>query len=314
MPDDNHLRHRRRLDFNPADDDEDDGITPSPLDEAEDVVWTWLPLAFVVFALVTLGSMYYISSHDHVTSYFHAIHHGPRAPVAGGLREVRLTQDELALFNGVDKKKLYLAILGQVFDVTAGARHYGVNGAYRYFIGVDRSRAFSSGIKSDGEDITYEPTHNELGMHHPHLRSRSLTDSELLSVHKWLSFFANHKEYSRVGTVEGLYYDKYVPKCSSTTANTTTHRFGHAKPIVQTIRSRLREAQVKADAEAAVERCNMQWTAETGATTIWCQDETKYPRAHGDANELCGCFTTAELATENLPLYKSCTEKRCVVA
>ncbi|RHY95897.1 hypothetical protein DYB37_005665 [Aphanomyces astaci] len=278
--DSNLVRHRRRLDLDPGDDDDNDGVVETPLDDAEDLVWTWLPLALVAFAVVALGSMYFISSHDHMTSYFHTIHHGPRFLMTDGQREVRLSRQELASYNGVDKSKLYLAILGQVFDVTAGARHYGVNGAYRHFIGVDRSRAFSSGIKTDGEDIT------------------TLTDSELLSVHKWLSFFAHHKEYSRVGTVEGLYYDQ----------------IGHAQPIVGTIRSRIRQAQAQVDAEASIERCNMQWTADAGATTIWCQDASKYPRAYGSSdNSMCGCFTTTELATQNLPLYKACTDKRCVV-
>ncbi|RHX97747.1 hypothetical protein DYB28_000988 [Aphanomyces astaci] len=242
--DSNLVRHRRRLDLDPGNDDDNDGVVETPLDDAEDLVWTWLPLALVAFAVVALGSMYFISSHDHMTSYFHTIHHGPRFIMTDGQREVRLSRQELASYNGVDKSKLYLAILGQVFDVTAGARHYGVNGAYRHFIGVDRSRAFSSGIKTDGEDIT----------------------------------------------------------------------IGHAQPIIGTIRSRIRQAQAQVDTEAAIERCNMQWTADAGATTIWCQDASKYPRAYGSSdNSMCGCFTTTELATQNLPLYKACTDKRCVV-
>lgn len=33
------------------------------------------------------------------------------------------------------KDKLYLAILGKVYDVTAGAKHYGPGGSYEFFVG-----------------------------------------------------------------------------------------------------------------------------------------------------------------------------------
>lgn len=45
------------------------------------------------------------------------------------------TVEELALFDGVNNKQLYLSILGSVFDVSKGARHYGVDGSYNYFVG-----------------------------------------------------------------------------------------------------------------------------------------------------------------------------------
>ncbi|KAF0696600.1 Aste57867_12670 [Aphanomyces stellatus] len=273
------IRQRRRLDLDPGDDD-DDGehdLGQNPRDEAEDFVWTWLPIAFIAFALLTIASMYMINLHDDTFHYFKMLSHGPRYTGGGHAHDYRLTKETLASFNGVERPEIYLAILGQVFDVTAGTKHYGPDGAYRYFVGVDRSRAFSSGIKTDGEDVT------------------TLSQKELLSVHKWLSFFAAHKDYSRVGTVEGLYYDK----------------IGHAKPIVATVRDRIREALAEAEKVAAVERCNMQWTAEAGATTVWCQDEAKYPRAHNDG--ACGCFTPDEIAAGALPQYKTCTDKRCVV-
>ena len=46
------------------------------------------------------------------------------------------------------------SILGKVFDVSKGAKHYGKGGAYRGFTGRDASRAFVSGdftkVKSGG--------------------------------------------------------------------------------------------------------------------------------------------------------------------
>lgn len=48
-----------------------------------------------------------------------------------------LSQEELSLYNGIeDSKGLYLAILGQVFDVKKGRNHYGPGGGYRFFTGI----------------------------------------------------------------------------------------------------------------------------------------------------------------------------------
>lgn len=46
-----------------------------------------------------------------------------------------LTVDELALFDGVTNKQLYLSILGSVYDVSKGQKHYGPDGTYNYFVG-----------------------------------------------------------------------------------------------------------------------------------------------------------------------------------
>lgn len=44
-------------------------------------------------------------------------------------------QKELAQFNGIQNKKLYLVLLGSIFDVTKGKQHYGKGASYNYFIG-----------------------------------------------------------------------------------------------------------------------------------------------------------------------------------
>lgn len=45
------------------------------------------------------------------------------------------TVEELALFDGVNNKQLYLSILGSVYDVSKGGKHYGADGNYNYFVG-----------------------------------------------------------------------------------------------------------------------------------------------------------------------------------
>ncbi|XP_031663773.1 neuferricin isoform X3 [Oncorhynchus kisutch] len=47
-----------------------------------------------------------------------------------------IIKDELSLYTGEENSKgLYLAILGQVFDVEKGMKHYGPGGGYRFFAG-----------------------------------------------------------------------------------------------------------------------------------------------------------------------------------
>lgn len=53
-----------------------------------------------------------------------------------GPPERLLSRRELSLYDGEDGSKgLYLAILGQVFDVHKGHRHYGPGGAYHFMAG-----------------------------------------------------------------------------------------------------------------------------------------------------------------------------------
>lgn len=53
---------------------------------------------------------------------------------------------ELAMYNGRDPKKpVYIAILGDVYDVTEGRGIYGRGGYYSFFSGRDASRAYVTG-------------------------------------------------------------------------------------------------------------------------------------------------------------------------
>ena len=69
----------------------------------------------------------------------------------GAVHTPRLvTHAELArhgaeVVNATRDRTLWLSICGQVFDVTAGARHYGSGGGYAFFTGRDGTRAFVTG-------------------------------------------------------------------------------------------------------------------------------------------------------------------------
>ena len=57
-----------------------------------------------------------------------------------------LTRDELKKYDGSEGSLgLYIAILGQVFDVSKSPQYYGPNGGYGFFAGKDASRAFVTG-------------------------------------------------------------------------------------------------------------------------------------------------------------------------
>ncbi|KAF9569444.1 cytochrome b5 [Agrocybe pediades] len=90
----------------------------------------------------------------------------------------------LAEYNGKDGKPLYLAIDGDVFDVTKGAA-YQPGGSYHHFVGTDAARAFATGC------FATHRTHD----------LRGLTEKELNSVAHWKKFYANHKDYFKVGRV-----------------------------------------------------------------------------------------------------------------
>lgn len=43
--------------------------------------------------------------------------------------------NELAKYNGISSKRMYLAVLGTVFDVTQGSKYYAEGSSYHYFVG-----------------------------------------------------------------------------------------------------------------------------------------------------------------------------------
>jgi predicted heme/steroid binding protein len=100
------------------------------------------------------------------------------------------TKDELAKYDGSNGGKIYLAVLGQVFDVTKGGKHYAPKGSYEFFSGRDGSKAFVTG------DFTEEGVIDDVS---------SFTPAEALSLDQWKDFY--HKDYTYVGRVVGNFYD-----------------------------------------------------------------------------------------------------------
>jgi hypothetical protein len=99
------------------------------------------------------------------------------------------TPAELALHDGTAPgRPCALAIMGEVYDVAPGARHYGPGGAYHHFAARDASRAFVTGDFS-GPDLT-----DDVG---------DFSQDQLAALATWRDFYAGHASYVRVGYVAG---------------------------------------------------------------------------------------------------------------
>ncbi|OJA07770.1 hypothetical protein AZE42_02987 [Rhizopogon vesiculosus] len=93
----------------------------------------------------------------------------------------------LATFDGTDSTKpLYLAIDGDVFDVSSNRRTYGPGGPYHHMAGVDAARSFATGC------FATHRTHD----------LRGLSEDEIMAVEHWKTFFTDHKTYFKAGKVQ----------------------------------------------------------------------------------------------------------------
>lgn len=90
------------------------------------------------------------------------------------------TAEELLEYNGEENSKgLFLAILGDVFNVKKGESHYGPGGSYHIFAGRDASRSFITGEFETGDAKKGILDH-----------VLSLTPAELVSLKKWRDFYS----------------------------------------------------------------------------------------------------------------------------
>ncbi|KAF7331758.1 Sterol metabolism-related protein [Mycena kentingensis (nom. inval.)] len=87
-------------------------------------------------------------------------------------------------FDGRNGSPLYLAIDGDIYDVSSG-KAYQPGGSYNFMVGIDAARAFGTGC------FETHRTHD----------LRGLSYKEWESVLHWKQFFANHKDYRKVGKV-----------------------------------------------------------------------------------------------------------------
>lgn len=201
-----------------------------------------------------------------------------------------LSRHELSLYNGEEGSKgLYLAVLGQVFDVQKGHKHYGPGGAYHCMAGKDASLAFITG------DFSVTGLTDDVS---------SLSPLQTTALYDWLAFY--QRDYQIVGLVVGRFY-------SETGQPTQT--------LLQAQASLAEGQRIKSQSEAEMLRfpsCNSQWSASTGGR-VWCstksggveRDWTGVPRklfSPGSSGVRCVCVKDPSTADEdpNLQKYDGC--------
>ncbi|CAM9693545.1 unnamed protein product [Scytosiphon promiscuus] len=156
--------------------------------------------------------------------------------------------DELKA-RGVGSRPL-LSILGEVYDVSKGKKHYGKGGAYAGFTGKDASRAFVSGDFSEAgltDDLS------------------GLEPSKCLGIKDWHTFYEDDEKYAKRGVLAGRFYDT---KGKPTRELAKFHKCA-------------REGEREKEREAAEKKlypsCNSRWAAAEGGR-VWCEDKKKVPR------------------------------------
>ena len=104
-----------------------------------------------------------------------------------------ITSEELSIH--VEKEhRIWLSILGKVYDVTDGEDFYSaLKGSYKFYSGRDASPCFSSGTNTpEGAEEKLE----------------EWEDKKLMPVWEWSEFYQNHETYKYLGVLGGSrYYD-----------------------------------------------------------------------------------------------------------
>ena len=105
---------------------------------------------------------------------------------------IALTAEELAEYDGRpigddadgERRPLFLAVLGRIYDVSAGKAFYGPGRTYHKLVGRDASRAFCTGCLDDACLI-------------PSLDG--LSEAQRAEAYKWAELYEHHDKYKLVG-------------------------------------------------------------------------------------------------------------------
>ncbi|XP_037543518.1 neuferricin [Nematolebias whitei] len=210
-----------------------------------------------------------------------------------------LSRGELAQYDGEQGSRgLYLAVLGRVFDVSKGRKHYGPTGAYHFMAGRDASLAFITGDFSD-QGLTDDVS--------------SLSPLQAVALFDWLAFY--QRQYISVGLLIGRFYNE-TGQPTDTLLN------------VERLLDEGRRLKAQSDAEKVrFPPCNSEWSAGRGGR-VWCssksggvtRDWTGVPRrlfSAASSSVQCVCVKDSATAEEdpNLQKYDGCPAQAdsCIV-
>ncbi|KAI9262172.1 cytochrome b5-like heme/steroid binding domain-containing protein, partial [Phascolomyces articulosus] len=111
-------------------------------------------------------------------------------------KELVFSEEQLRRYDGSNPNlPIYLAVDGDVFDVSDGAGWYGRGGSYNHFAGKDAARAYVTGCFKD--HLTHD--------------LRGLSDGQLKGVEGWKKFYQNHRTYYKIGRVLHAPIDPNTP-------------------------------------------------------------------------------------------------------
>ncbi|KAM6048476.1 neuferricin isoform 2-T4 [Theristicus caerulescens] len=181
-----------------------------------------------------------------------------------------LSAAQLARYRGgAGEPGLYLAVLGRVFDVERGRKHYGPGGAYSGLAGRDATRAFATG------DFTQAGLVDDVS---------GLSAGEMLAIRSWLSFYGDN--YLPVGKLVGRFYDEN---------GAPTEALRQAEAAI--------EEALKFQAESEQRKqqfppCNSEWSS-AGGSRFWCS------RQRGRANRQGAAVPFSLCQVEPLVLCES---------
>ncbi|CAF0705134.1 unnamed protein product [Brachionus calyciflorus] len=215
---------------------------------------------------------------------------GPRVDI----KEVKIEEiPKIKVFQNEDLKsqeRLFLAILGNVYDVTKGAQHYQKGGSYEFFVGRDASRAYVTGdFKNDLNDQVDD-----------------LSNSQVKDLFNWKSFYDN--SYTHLGVLDGRFY------------NSKGEKTENLLKLEKINEAEIQTAKKNSEYHERFPICNSEWTQEKGIVKLWCTTESGgvkrswsgYPRLVYNPiskQDSCACVNENDLNHPNVKLYPNCDPK-----
>jgi hypothetical protein len=218
---------------------------------------------------------------------------GPPQPQTAQAPKGAETEAKKALFTPEQLREkcndndLFLAILGSVYDVSKGGKHYKKGGSYDFFVGRDASRAYVTGdFKNDLND-----------------KIDDLSQSQVADIFNWKKFYET--TYTHVGYVIGNFYGSNGEK---------TEQLLKAEELLG---AHHKVEHSNAQFNARFPPCNSEWTQEKGLFRVWCSAEsggvkrtwTGYPRLvqnPSSKSEGCACVEEKDLQHPSVREYPKC--------
>jgi len=247
-------------------------------------------VAALVAGLAALGAWGARTLTDSEASQFAA---GPaQSPAKGAVPRV-FTPEDLARADGADPgAPLYLAILGEVYDVTAGRKYYGPGEGYHCFVGRDASAAFATG-QFAGDGLTSDVA--------------DLAPDALTAVVGWRDFYARHAAYPRVGVLAERYYD------TNGQPTAAWHAMEHRR------RDIAHQTHRRDDVLARYTTCNSRSVMAEPFFTVWCdavpgEDGPRFVRElllppllpNAKEERRCVCALESQFNDPNVRSYTDC--------